>query len=641
MSASITLTFRSVFYNMQNQTVEKASVPILTLAALGVVFGDIGTSPLYALKESFHATHGMPINEINILGILSLIFWTIMLIVSLKYVMVIMRADNNGEGGIMALLALNLRQPGLSNRTKILITALGFIGASLFFGDGIITPAISVLSAVEGLSVAAPAFDKFILPISIGILTALFLVQKHGTAVMGKFFGPITLLWFLSIGAIGFVSIIQSPTILAFLSPHWALQFIITNPYISFFVMGAVVLTVTGGEALYADMGHFGVLPIRLGWFLVVLPCLMLNYAGQGALLLRDPTAITNPFYLLVPSFFLYPMILIATAAAVIASQALISGVFSMAKQAIQLGYLPRLNVLHTSASEVGQIYIPLLNWILYISILFLVLLFKTSSNLAGAYGLAVTITMFCDTLLVAFLAYSYWKWKTWKLVLFAVPFIFIDLVLLGSNLLKFFIGGWVPVLIAVFVFTLMMTWKKGRVQLQEKLQSDTLQLEIFIKYLGTDMNKVSGTAVFLTGSPSVVPHALLHNLKHNKILHDKNMLVTVQVSDIPYVQDELRYEFEVLEKGFYRIQINYGFKEQPNVPMVLEQIFNKIDFEYNLMEISFFVSRERLIYKADNKLTTWRKQLFATMQKNTSPISDFYQIPTNRVVEIGSQIEI
>lgn len=626
---------------MQNQMVEKASVPILTLAALGVVFGDIGTSPLYALKESFHATHGMPINEINILGILSLIFWTIMLIVSLKYVMVIMRADNNGEGGIMALLALNLRQPGLSNRTKILITALGFIGASLFFGDGIITPAISVLSAVEGLSVAAPAFDKFILPISIGILTALFLVQKHGTAVMGKFFGPITLLWFLSIGAIGFVSIIQSPTILAFLSPHWALQFIITNPYISFFVMGAVVLTVTGGEALYADMGHFGVLPIRLGWFLVVLPCLMLNYAGQGALLLRDPTAITNPFYLLVPSFLLYPMILIATAAAVIASQALISGVFSMAKQAIQLGYLPRLNVLHTSASEVGQIYIPLLNWILYISILFLVLLFKTSSNLAGAYGLAVTITMFCDTLLVAFLAYSYWKWKTWKLVLFAVPFIFIDLVLLGSNLLKFFIGGWVPVLIAVFVFTLMMTWKKGRVQLQEKLQSDTLQLETFIKYLGTDMNKVSGTAVFLTGSPSVVPHALLHNLKHNKILHDKNMLVTVQVSDIPYVQDELRYEFEVLEKGFYRIQINYGFKEQPNVPMVLEQIFNKIDFEYNLMEISFFVSRERLIYKADNKLTTWRKQLFATMQKNTSPISDFYQIPTNRVVEIGSQIEI
>ncbi|MEJ5206379.1 potassium transporter Kup [Acinetobacter junii] len=626
---------------MQNQTVEKASVPILTLAALGVVFGDIGTSPLYALKESFHATHGMPINEINILGILSLIFWTIMLIVSLKCVMVIMRADNNGEGGIMALLALNLRQPGLSNRTKILITALGFIGASLFFGDGIITPAISVLSAVEGLSVAAPAFDKFILPISIGILTALFLVQKHGTAVMGKFFGPITLLWFLSIGAIGFVSIIQSPTILAFLSPHWALQFIITNPYISFFVMGAVVLTVTGGEALYADMGHFGVLPIRLGWFLVVLPCLMLNYAGQGALLLRDPTAITNPFYLLVPSFFLYPMILIATAAAVIASQALISGVFSMAKQAIQLGYLPRLNVLHTSASEVGQIYIPLLNWILYISILFLVLLFKTSSNLAGAYGLAVTITMFCDTLLVAFLAYSYWKWKTWKLVLFAVPFIFIDLVLLGSNLLKFFIGGWVPVLIAVFVFTLMMTWKKGRVQLQEKLQSDTLQLETFIKYLGTDMNKVSGIAVFLTGSPSVVPHALLHNLKHNKILHDKNMLVTVQVSDIPYVQDELRYEFEVLEKGFYRIQINYGFKEQPNVPMVLEQIFNKIDFEYNLMEISFFVSRERLIYKADNKLTTWRKQLFATMQKNTSPISDFYQIPTNRVVEIGSQIEI
>ena len=626
---------------MQNQVAEKAGVPILTLAALGVVFGDIGTSPLYALKESFHATHGMPINEINILGILSLIFWTITLIVSLKYVMVIMRADNNGEGGIMALLALNLRQKGLSNRTKMIITTLGFIGASLFFGDGIITPAMSVLSAVEGLSIATPTLAKYIVPISIGILTALFLVQRHGTAIMGKFFGPITLLWFLAIGGLGGMSIIQSPSILAFLSPHWGISFILTNPLISFFVMGAVVLTVTGGEALYADMGHFGVAPIRFGWFLIVLPCLILNYAGQGALLLRDPTAISNPFYLLVPSLLLYPMIVLATAAAVIASQALISGVFSMAKQAIQLGYLPRLTIQHTSESEMGQIYIPFLNWLLFISIIAVVLLFKSSSNLAGAYGLAVTVTMFCDTLLVGFLAYSYWKWKTWKLILFIVPFVVIDLVLLSSNLLKFFIGGWMPVVVALIVFTLMMIWKRGRGELQAKLQSDTLPLDMFIQHVDDSVNKVTGTAVFLTGTPNVVPHALLHNLKHNKILHERNVLVTVDVQDIPYVSKDDRFLVEQLELNFFRIKLNYGFKEQPNLPIELEAVFDAYHIEFNLMEISFFVSRERIISKQNKLLDKWREQIFSSMHKNTSPISDFYQIPSNRVVEIGSQIEI
>ena len=518
---------------MQNK-VSKPAVPALTLAALGVVVGDSGTSPLYALKESFHATRGLPINEINVLGILSLIFWTITLIVSIKYVLVIMRADNNGEGGIMALLALNLRQKGLSPRKKFIIIILGFVGASLFFGDGIITPAISVLSAVEGLSIATPAFDRFIIPISIGILVALFAVQRHGSAVMGKFFGPITLIWFLSIGAIGISSIIQSPFVLALLSPHWAFLFVVNNPFISFFVMGAVVLTVTGGEALYADMGHFGILPIRLGWFLIVLPCLILNYAGQGALLLRDPSAITNPFYLLLPSALLYPMIILATAAAVIASQALISGVFSMAKQAIQLGYLPRLTILHTSDSEIGQIYIPLLNWLLFISITILVLIFENSSSLAGAYGLAVTVTMFCDTLLVAFLAYSYWKWQTWKVLLFIIPFVFIDLILLSSNLLKVFIGGWVPVFIAIIVFTLMMTWKKGREILQEKLQKDTLALNTFIQYMGDTNQRISGNAVFLTGTPQVVPHALLHNLKHNKVLHERNLLVTISIMEVP-----------------------------------------------------------------------------------------------------------
>ena len=625
---------------MQNK-ISKPAVPALTLAALGVVFGDIGTSPLYALKESFHATRGLPINEINILGILSLIFWTITLIVSIKYVLVIMRADNNGEGGIMALLALNLRQEGLSPRKKLIIIILGFVGASLFFGDGIITPAISVLSAVEGLSIAAPAFDRFVIPISIGILIALFAVQRHGSAVMGKFFGPITLIWFLSIGAIGISSIIQSPFVLALLSPHWAFLFVVNNPVISFFVMGAVVLTVTGGEALYADMGHFGILPIRLGWFLIVLPCLMLNYAGQGALLLRDPTTIMNPFYLLLPSALLYPMIILATAAAVIASQALISGVFSMAKQAIQLGFLPRLTILHTSDSEIGQIYIPLLNWLLFISITILVLIFATSSSLAGAYGLAVTVTMFCDTLLVAFLAYSYWKWKTWKVLLFIIPFVFIDLILLSSNLLKVFIGGWVPVLIAMIVFTLMMTWKKGREILQAKLQKDTLPLNTFLEHIGSTSQNVSGNAVFLTGTPQVVPHALLHNLKHNKVLHERNLLVTIRVSEIPYVDEENRMETEILDKGFYRIGLNYGFKEEPDVPQALEKAFDTLGLEYNLMDISFFISREKLVPSMSNKMSIWREKLFVAMQKNTSPVSDFYKIPSNRVVELGSQVEI
>ncbi|WP_312586825.1 potassium transporter Kup [Acinetobacter sp.] len=625
---------------MQNK-VNKPAVPALTLAALGVVFGDIGTSPLYALKESFHATRGLPINEINVLGILSLIFWTITLIVSIKYVLVIMRADNNGEGGIMALLALNLRQKGLSPPTKLIIIILGFVGASLFFGDGIITPAISVLSAVEGLSIATPAFDRFIIPISIGILIALFTVQRHGSAVMGKFFGPITLIWFLSIGALGISSIIQSPFVLALLSPHWAFLFVVNNPLISFFVMGAVVLTVTGGEALYADMGHFGILPIRLGWFLIVLPCLMLNYAGQGALLLRDPTTITNPFYLLLPSALLYPMIILATAAAVIASQALISGVFSMAKQAIQLGYLPRLTILHTSDSEIGQIYIPFLNWLLFISITILVLIFETSSSLAGAYGLAVTVTMFCDTLLIAFLAYSYWKWKTWKVLLFIIPFVFIDLILLGSNLLKILIGGWVPVFIAMIVFTLMMTWKKGREVLQEKLQKDTLALNTFLEHIGNTNQNVSGNAVFLTGTPQVVPHALLHNLKHNKVLHERNLLVTIRVSEIPYVDEENRMETEILDKGFYRIGLNYGFKEEPDVPKALEKAFDTLGLEYNLMDISFFISREKLVPSISNKMSLWREKLFVAMQKNTSPVSDFYKIPSNRVVELGSQVEI
>ena len=624
-----------------SQANTKTSLQAMTLAALGVVFGDIGTSPLYALKESFHAAHGLGINAENVLGILSIIFWCIMLIISVKYVGIVMRADNNGEGGIMALLALNLRKAKLSPQKKLILIAIGFFGTALFFGDGIITPAISVLSAVEGLSVAAPSLNTLVLPISIMILVVLFFVQKHGTAFVGKFFGPITLIWFLALGILGITSIIQTPLVLGMLNPYWAIHFIYAHPLMSFFIMGAVVLTVTGGEALYADMGHFGVKPIRLGWFLIVMPCLVLNYAGQGALLLRNPSAIENPFYLLVPEWILYPMIVLATLAAVIASQAVISGVFSLAKQAIQLGYLPRLTIKHTSESEEGQIYIPFLNWLLLASIIILVLIFQTSSNLASAYGLAVTLTMLCDTLLVAVFIYSAWKWSLPKVLLLIIPFLFIDLVLVGATSLKMFSGGWVPLLIGAMAFTILMTWKRGRELTFAKLEQNTLALELFVKSVGDNGNWVKGDAVFLTGTPNVVPHAMLHNMKHNKVLHERNMLVTVVVEDIPHIEDENRISFETLNSHFYRIQIHYGIKDEPNIPKALITAYQALDMEYDLMNMSFFISRDRIISKVGEGMAPWREKLFISMQRNTSAVSDFYQIPSNRVVELGSQIEI
>ena len=622
-------------------TAKKAALPAMTLAALGVVFGDIGTSPLYALKESFHAAHGLGITPANVLGILSIIFWTMTMVITIKYSAIVMRADNNGEGGIMALLALNLRNTNFSHRKKLLLISIGFIGASLFFGDGIITPAISVLSAVEGLSIATDALDPYIVPIAISIVIAVFVMQKYGTAFVGKFFGPLTLLWFFSLGILGISSIIQTPLVLGMLSPHWAFQFIVTNPLMAFFIMGAVVLTVTGGEALYADMGHFGPVPIRLAWFIVVLPCLLLNYAGQGALLLRDPTAIENPFYLLVPEWGLYPMIFLATMAAVIASQAVISGVFSLARQAIQLGYLPRLNVKHTSDSEQGQIYVPLLNWILLASIIVLILIFQTSSQLSHAYGLAVTMTMLCDTLLIAvFIRYT-WKWSMPKLVLLIIPFLVLDLVLVSATSLKVLSGGWVPLLIGGIAFMLLMTWKQGRELTFAKLQQDTLPLDLFVQSIGDQANWVEGEAVFLTGTPTVVPHAMLHNMKHNKVLHQKNIILTVKIQDVPYVEETNRFHVETMNQHFYRLELYYGFKDEMNIPQALEAVYQAIELEYNLMQISFFVSRERIISTVGDGMSPWREKLFISMQRNTSPVSDFYQIPPNRVVELGSQIEI
>ena len=626
---------------MQN-TAKKAALPVITLAALGVVFGDIGTSPLYALRQCFLTAH-LAITNATVLGILSLIFWCMMLSISFKYVTIIMRADNNGEGGIMSLLALNLRTNRITEQKKIYLIALGFIGASLFFGDGIITPAISVLSAIEGISIATPMLNHWLEPLSIGILAGLFLVQRHGTATMGKFFGPLTLLWFLSIGALGVWSISQTPFVLSMISPHWAFNFVVEQPYVAFLTMGAVILTMTGGEAIYADMGHFGRLPIRLAWFIVVLPCLLLNYAGQGALLLRNPDAIANPFYMLVPEWALFPMIGLATAAAVIASQAVITGVFSMVNQAIQLRYLPRLTVRHTSDVEQGQIYIPFINWVLFISVVILILLFKNSANLASAYGVAVTMTMLCGTILITVLAYGVWRWPLWKIILFATPFLILDFIFVASTSLKIISGGWVPIMIGAVLFTILMTWKDGRELVFNRLQRDSIPIDLFIKSVnsGSETKFVPGDAIFLTGTPNIVPHAMLHNIKHNKVLHERNIIVTVITKDIPYVGQEDRVAVEQLDERFYRITICYGFKDKPSITPALKQAYDELDFDFDLMQVSFFISRERIIHTVGDGMAPWREKLFISLQRNTSPVSDFYQIPTNRVVELGSQIEI
>lgn len=626
---------------MQNSTV-KPSMHALTLAALGVVFGDIGTSPLYAIRECFIAAH-ISISQSTVMGVLSLVFWSMMLTISIKYVTFIMRADNNGEGGIMSLLALNLRSKRLDHNKKIYLIALGFIGASLFFGDGIITPAVSVLSAVEGLSIVTPSFNQWLMPIALGILTALFMIQRHGTGTMGKLFGPITLTWFISIGLLGIWSIIQTPYVLTLINPYWAVNFVVSEPKVAFLTMGAVVLTLTGGEALYADMGHFGRQPIRLAWFTIVCPCLLLNYAGQGALLLRDETAISNPFYLLVPQWGLFPMIILAVAAAVIASQAVITGVFSMANQAIQLRYLPRLAVHHTSDIEQGQIYLPFINWILYVSVLILILLFHNSANLAGAYGIAVTMTMLCSTILVSAYARSGWQWPWWKVAAFAIPFLCIDTVFVASTSSKILVGGWVPIVIGFVVFTILITWKNGREIVIQRLEKDALPLELFIKSVraSDDTKYVPGEAVFLTGTPNIVPHAMLHNIKHNKVLHDRNIMVTVITQDVPYVQDKDRLHIEKLDDRFYRIFMYYGFKDQPDIPVALQQAYESLGFEFDMMHMSFFISRDRLIHTVGDGMAPWREKLFISMYRNTSPVSDFYLIPTNRVVEMGSQIEI
>jgi KUP system potassium uptake protein len=613
----------------------------LIVGAMGVVYGDIGTSPLYALRTAFTGQFGLSVSHENVLGILSAFVWALLIVVTLKYITLIMRADNHGEGGILALTALVSR--GIENRATMRwwLVGLGIFGAAMFYGDGMITPAVTVLGAVEGLGVIAPALHPFIVPVSIVILVLLFAVQRGGTAKLGAVFGPVMLLWFLTLGVLGAFEIMRGPAVLVALDPMYAVRFVIDNTAVAFVAFGAVVLAVTGVEALYADMGHFGKSPIRRAWLFFVMPALLLNYFGQGALILEDPAAIQNPFYLLAPEWARVPLLLLATAAAIIASQAVVSGAFSLTRAAIQMGYCPRLTILHTSERAIGQIYIPFINWMLLAAIIGLVVGFRNSDNLAGAYGIAVTMAMLIDSILIFVVMRRLWNWPVWVAIAIATPLLLIDLTFLASNSLKIPDGGWFPLLIGGVVFTLLTTWKRGRSLLMHRLAEDAMPLDLFIQSIeASPPTRVPGTAVFLTSTQNRVPHALLHNLKHNKVLHERVVFLTIVTEDIPYVPTEERYEIEALGCNFFRMISNYGFKDDPDVPELLEDCGRR-GFPFDMMETSFFVSRETLIATVTPGMALWREKLFVSMSKNATKASEFFQVPTNRVVELGTQVEL
>jgi KUP system potassium uptake protein len=613
----------------------------LTIGAIGIVFGDIGTSPLYALRECFKPEYGIAINQGNVYGILSLMFWAIMTLVSIKYLVFMMRADNKGEGGILALTALAQRCFRRTSRGRRIVTALGIFGAAMFYGDGMITPAISVLSAVEGLEIAAPALGKFVAPISIGIIVALFVIQNHGTATIGKLFGPTMLLWFAVIAVLGAIEIASQPHILLALNPMYSFHFLAENRFAAFLTLGAVVLCVTGGEALYADMGHFGRRPIRRAWFWIVWPALLINYFGQGALLLTAPEASANPFYHLAPAWAQLPLVAIATAAAIIASQAVISGAYSLTRQAVQLGYLPRFKILHTSEREIGQIYIPFMNWFLCVCIILLVIGFQNSSNLAGAYGIAVTITMAIDTLLLYVVMTRIWHWNV--MLAFALVGVVIvnDLAFLGANLFKLLEGGWFPLAVGAAAFTIMSTWKRGREIVLERSGEGSMPLKLFIESIAASPPvKVEGTGIFMTANPEGVPNALLHNLKHNKVLHERVVVLSLTVEDIPYIPREDYVWIEDLGHGFWRIIGHFGFKETPDVPQLLADCKQQ-GLHFNLMETSFFVNRETIISTPGEGMAVWREHIFIWMSHLAAKASDYFRIPTNRVIELGTQVEI
>jgi len=613
----------------------------LVLGAIGVVFGDIGTSPLYTLRTAFTGHHGLALTPANVLGILSVIFWALVVIVTLKYIVLIMRADNRGEGGILALTALVSRGIPRGQARRWWLVGLGIFGAAMFYGDGMITPAITVLGAVEGLEVAAPALEHWVVPLAAIIMVGLFAIQKRGTGTIGLVFGPIMCLWFVVIGVLGLMQVWRSPHVLSALEPSRALLFLSTNPGSAFIALGAVVLAVTGVEALYADMGHFGASPIRRAWLWFVAPALVLNYFGQGALILDHPESIRNPFYLLAPAWALVPLLLLATLAAIIASQAVISGAFSLTRAAIQMGYCPRLAILHTSEKTMGQIYVPFINWTLLAAVLLLVFGFRTSDNLAAAYGIAVTLAMLIDSILIYVVMRRLWNWPAPLAALVSVPLVVIDLALLSSNALKIPDGGWFPLIIGAAVFTLLTTWKRGRTLVAERLSADALPLEAFIASIEVaPPTRVEGTAVFMTSTQDHVPHALLHNLKHNKVLHERVVFLTIVVRDIPYVGEDERIEMTPLGCDFYRFLAYYGFKDDPDIPTLLDEAGRR-GFMFDMMETSFFVSRETLIPTVGTGMAMWRERLFASMSKNAVKASDFFHVPTNRVVELGTQLEI
>jgi KUP system potassium uptake protein len=627
---------------MDNNNSHKTAMPAMALAALGVVFGDIGTSPLYTMKEVFSVgTHPVALNASNVYGILSLITWALIFIVSVKYVAFIMRADNRGEGGIMALLSLASRNAVGNPSKQKKIMFLGILGACMFYADGMITPAISVLSAVEGLEVAAPKLHALIVPITLVVLFGLFWAQSKGTAVVGAFFGPVMLLWFGTLAVLGIINIAHDTTILHALNPIYAIHFFTSQPKIAFVALGAVVLAVTGAEALYADMGHFGRFPIRLAWFGFVLPALILNYFGQGALLLHNAAAVKNPFYLLAPEWALIPLILLATVATVIASQAVITGAFSVSQQALQLGYLPRMHIQHTSESTQGQVYMPRVNWGLMIGVMVLVVAFKSSGNLAAAYGIAVTGDMVITSLLAAIVFHEIWGWSKLKTGLLVGFFLIFDLAFFGANILKIPDGGWVPLLIGIIIFTLMLTWKNGRYIVYTRLKSEAMDINPFVEAVGAHPPpRVPGTAVFMTPNPEGVPHAMLHNLKHNKVLHEKVVILTVRFLDFPRTSLEERVEVEALPYNFYRVIIKYGFMDEPDLPRDLALCAAQ-GLEVDMMDTSFFIGKEILIASNKSGMSVWRKKIFIGMFRSAETVTNQFKLPPNRVVELGSQVKM
>ncbi|MFN9388385.1 MAG: potassium transporter Kup [Betaproteobacteria bacterium] len=619
----------------------RSSLAALALGAVGVVFGDIGTSPLYTMKEAFGPAHGLALTHDNVLGVLSLVFWSLMSFVTLKYVALVMRADNRGEGGIMALMSLVVDPAARGSRGRWWLMSLGMFGAALFYGDSMITPAISVLSAVEGLSVATPVLDPYIVPITLAVIVVLFVVQFKGTGTVGALFGPITLVWFLVLAVLGVTQILRNPHVLLALNPAWAAGFFLDNRLAGFLALGAVVLAVTGAEALYADMGHFGRAPIRLAWFAAVFPALVLNYFGQGALLLSDPTAAAHPFFRMAPGWALYPLVALATVATVIASQAVISGAYSLTRQAIQLGYCPRLTVRHTSEKQMGQVYMPWINWALLVAVLALVLGFGSSSALASAYGIAVTGTMAIDTILLYFVIARVWRWGRYTAMVLCGVLLAIDLAFLCANSVKVLQGGWFPLAIAAAVFLVISTWRRGRELLFDRLRPGAIPVEPFLASITAHPpQRVPGTAVFLTAGREGVPHAMLHNLSHNKVLHERVVLLTVLTENVPYVEDAHRVEVSELGAGFYRMSVRYGFKDDPDLPRALT-LPNALGLEFEMMETSFFLSRQTIVPTRAPGMALWREKLFAALSRNSGSATEFFHIPTNRVVELGTQIEI